>query len=310
MSTIKKRQHYVWRNYLRPWSDNESIWTYFKEQDKIERPNLMGVAQEKYFYKLVDFTEEEEIYLKDFIAQISHPSVKDFSLDFLAMFTITRKFKKIVEQNKIPLVDKTYLNEEIRKIEINLMEDAHCKMENLGEKLIKYRNIEELKTIFQDDYHFDGIMFLCFQYLRTKKMRNSVLEKFKGGKYEELMGKSWNILIFALATTLTRSIALNESLKFVFIENSTNNHFITGDQPAFNILGNKLNERGEVGELDLYYPLTPKHALNIHFRTDQVNQFESKSADNKLIDYLNKKVYENSDYYVFADTKEQLEKFY
>lgn len=308
MSTIKKRQHYVWRNYLRPWADNEQIWTYFKELNKIERPNLMGVAQEKYFYKLIDFTEDEKFFLKQFIEKISHPSVKNLNLDFLNVFTFNEKLKESLAQNKNPEIDESYFNEEIRKIEINLMEDAHCKMEDKGTKLINYRSLEELKTIFQDDYYFDGIMFLCFQYFRTRKMKNSVIEKFKGGKYEKVMNKSWNILSYALATTLTRSIALDERLKFIFIENRTNNHFITGDQPVFNILNDKLNEKGDVIELELFYPLTPKHALKIHFRTEQENQFESQLADSDMINHLNKKVLENCDYYVFADTKEQLER--
>jgi hypothetical protein len=308
MSSIKKRQHYVWRNYLRSWSENDNIWTHFKELNKTERPNLMGVAQERYFYRLIDFTVDEEVFLKLFVENISHPSVKDFNLDFFRMFTINRELKKALEQNKNPLINVAYFEEEIRKIEINLMEDAHTKMENMGEKLINYRNLEDLKTILHDDYHFDALMFLCFQYFRTRKMKNAVLKEHKGSKHEVLMEKSWNILSYAFATTLTRNIALNERLKFIFIHNNTDNHFTTGDQPVFNILGDKLDDNGNVIELELYYPLTPRHALNIHFREDQENQFEDKYADNELVNYLNRKVFENAEYYVFADTKEQLEK--
>jgi len=307
MSSIKKQQHYVWKTYLKPWADKENIWTYFKELGKIERPNLMNVAQERYFYKLIDFTEDEEVFLKLFIENISHPSVKDFNLDFFAMFTINGKLKKTLAQTINPLIDKTRFEEEIRKIEINLMEDTHCKMEEMGKKLIMYRSLEELKTILHDDYHFDGLMFVCFQYFRTRKMRNAVLKRYKDSKYEELMEKTWNILSYAFATTLTHSIALNPRLKFVFIENNTDRHFITGDQPVFNILGDKLDEKGNVMDFELYYPLTPKHALNIHFRTEQTEQFENKSADIGMVDYFNKKAFENSDYYIFADNKEQLE---
>lgn len=309
MSSIKKQQHYVWRDYLRPWADNEKIWTYFKQLDKIERPNLMGVAQERYFYKLVDFTEDEELFLKLFIENISHPSVKDFNLDFLTMFTINNKLKKSLAETKNPFVDRTYIEEEIRKIEINIMEDAHCKMEEMGAKLIKYRSFEELKTILNENYYHEGLMFLCFQYFRTQKMRKAVLLQYKGTKHEDLMEKSWNILSYAFATTVTSSIVLDTRLKFVFIENKTDVHFITGDQPVFNILGDKLNEKGNVIDLELYYPLTPKQALSIHFRTDTTEQFECKSADIAMIDYLNKKVFENSDYYIFANTKEQLEQW-
>jgi hypothetical protein len=308
MSNLKKRQHYVWRNYLRPWSQNENIWTYFKELKKIERPSLMGVAQEKYFYKLIDLTEDEETFLRLFIESLSSPLVKDFNLDFLAMFTSASKLKKSLEQIKDPTVERAFLEEQIRKIEINLMEDSHCKFEELGMKLISYRSLEDLKTIVQDNYHHDGLMFLCFQYFRTRKMKNSVVDKFKGTKYENLMEKSWNILAHTFALNVTNSMVLNERIKYVFIKNDTDEKFLTGDQPVFNLLSDQMDEKGNVLNLELYYPLTPKHALNIHFRADQVEQFEVKYADKELINYLNKKVIEQADFYIFSDTKEQLEK--
>lgn len=308
MSTIKKQQHYVWKNYLKPWSNDGKIWTFFKKLDKIEQPNLMGVAQEKYFYKLIDFSEDEEVFLKLFIEEISHPSVKDLNLDFLAMFTISNKLKKSLAQNSYTQPNIAYFEEEIRKIEINSMEDTHCKMEELGTKLINYRSIQDLETILQDDYHHDAIIFLCIQYMRTKKIKSSISLRFKGGKHEELMEKSWNILSYAFATSLAAKISLNENLKFVFIENESENNFITGDQPVFNILNGKVNEKGEVLDFELYYPLTPKYALNIHFRIDQTSQFEVKLADNKMIDYLNKRVFESSEFYIFSDTEKQLER--
>jgi len=173
--SIVKRQHYVWRHYLRPWAKNENIWTFFKELNKTEKTSLMGVAQERYFYKLVDFTDNEETFLKNYIDKFSPKLVKSLNLDFLKLFTSTSKLKKQLEKTINPAIDKDKYAEEIRKLEINLMEHGHGKMEALGHKLISYRTLEDLKTIEQDDYLFDAIMFMCFQYFRTKNMRKSVL---------------------------------------------------------------------------------------------------------------------------------------
>lgn len=307
MSDIKKRQHYVWRYYLGPWADNENIWTYFKELNKIERPGLMGVAQEKYFYKLIDFTDAEEEFLKKFIDR-SPEVVKALNFDFLRLFTAPSKLKKQLETNNNPKVDRVFIADEIRKMEINLMEDAHCKMEGLGFSLLKCRNLIDLKSLDKDDELFDSIMFLCFQYFRTKGMKKSALNSFKGDRFEAFAEKSWNIISYVMATTIARSISLDKNLKFIFIENNTDTHFLTGDQPVFNILNDQLNENGEVTQLELYYPLTPKHALSIHFRPDQTEKFVHNIANEELINYFNQKVVENSDFYVFADSKEQLEK--
>lgn len=306
--SVVKRQHYVWRHYLRPWAEKESIWTYFIEQDTIRRTGLMGVAQEKYFYKLLDLSNEEEKFLKNFIDKTSPHVVKSLNFDFLNLFTSTSKLKKQLGRTINPVIDKDKYAEEIRKLEINLMEIAHGKMENLGHKLIACRSLDDLKTIEKDDYIFDAIMFLCFQYFRTKGMKKSALKSFEGDKFEELAKKTWNIISYTMATTLARSISLDKNLKFIFIENNTDNYFITGDQPVFNILNDKLNENGEVIDLELYYPLTPQHALTIHFRTNQAVKFVSEIANNDRIEYLNKRVLENSNFFVFANSKEQLER--
>lgn len=306
--SIVKRQHYVWRYYLRTWAYKESIWTYLKETDEIIKSDLMGVAQEKYFYKLVDFSDAEEAFLVKYIEYSSPKLVKELNFEFLRLFTSTSKLKKHLDATTNPSVDKEKYAEEIRKLEINLMEIGHGKMEALGHKLLSYRSLDDLKTIEQEDYLFDAIMFLCFQYFRTKSMRKFAIQPFIGGPYEELANKSWNILSYVTATTLAKNISLDPTIKFVLIENNTDNHFITSDQPVFNILNDQTNDKGEVTHLEFYYPISPYYALSIHFRNDQADKYVSKVADDTLIDYLNKKVFDNADYFVFADSKEQLEK--
>jgi hypothetical protein len=306
--SVVKRQHYVWRAYLRPWANHENIWTNFTQLNKIERPGLMGVAQERYFYKLVDFTAAEEAFFKKYINQCSPAVLKPLNLDFLELFTSTGKLKKQLEQTINPAVDKEKHAEEIRKLEINLMEIAHGKMENLGQKFIAYRTLAELKTIEENDYLFEAMMFLCVQYYRTRSMRNAVLQSFIGTPYEELSNKSWNILCYVTATTLARSISLDPGLKFIFHENNTTEHFITCDQPVFNILNDKVDENGEVTDLELYYPISPQHALTIHFRNDQAEKYVSNNADKDQIYFFNQKVIESADFYVFADSKELLER--
>jgi len=264
--SIVKRQHYVWRHYLRPWADNESIWAYLKEPNKIIKSDLMGVAQERYFYKLVDFTDAEENFLEKYIEHSSPQLVKDLNFDFLRLFTSTSKLKKALDATTNPAVDKEKYIEEIRKLEINLMEVGHGKMEALGQKLLTYRSLNDLKTIEQDDYLFDAIMFLCFQYFRTKSMRKSALKSFVGGKYEELANKSWNILSYVTATTLAKNVSLDPKIKFI----------------------------------------SPNHALAIHFRDDQMEKYVNKVADDALVNYLNEKVFDNADYFVFADNEEIL----
>lgn len=62
----KKKHHYVWKIYLKPWTDNEQVPALFKNSKKIINTNPEGIEQQRYFYALKVFTEEEEIMLKEF----------------------------------------------------------------------------------------------------------------------------------------------------------------------------------------------------------------------------------------------------
>lgn len=56
MSTIKKRQHYVWRNYLRGWADKKDhIWALKKDENKILHPELTRVAQENISIEFMNY---------------------------------------------------------------------------------------------------------------------------------------------------------------------------------------------------------------------------------------------------------------
>lgn len=307
MSDIKKRQHYVWRAYLRNWSDQENIWTFFKELNKIERTTLMNVAQEKYFYKLIDFTDEEEKFLKNFLEKTTPDDLKGLVFDFFTAFTSVGKLKKRVEKSK-ELKNDIKLFEKIKKLEINIMEDTNTIIESKGAKLINCKNLSDLKSLDDDEYGlFEAMMFLSFQYFRTKQKKVAVLKSFDGdGKFEVIAKKCWNIISYQMSTKLAKSICLDKNLKFIFLQNHTEFPFITGDQPVFNILNDKLDDEGNITDLELYYPLSPKSAINIHFRVNQIEKFIENHADNDLVNFLNKKVVENSFFFVFANNTETL----
>jgi hypothetical protein len=87
MST-KRKHHYVWREYLRSWSCEEKIYSYIKSENKIAKPNLMGVAQQRFFYSLEEFSLEEEIILKELVKQYSNCNASlKINLELLNIYT-------------------------------------------------------------------------------------------------------------------------------------------------------------------------------------------------------------------------------
>lgn len=306
MSTIKKRQHYVWRQYLRSWTDSESIWTCFKQFNKVEKTSLMGIAQEKYFYKLIDLNDDEEEFLRKYLDHTCHPSVKGLCMDFLNGFTSHTKLKKHLEETNTSETNKEFLKSEIRKLEINLMEDVHGRFESNGSEFIAVRNIDDLKALRGSDAFYNSMIFLCVQYFRTNSMKQSVKLSFqREGKFEEMAGKFWNIVSFSMALNVARNISLDPKTSFTIYENISDQKFLTCDQPVFNLKNEELDEEGNVKDLEFYYPLTPTHAILIHFQESETKYFHEKLTEERVT-FLNKKVVQNSHLFVFGNDEQQM----
>ncbi len=79
---VKKKHHYVWKEYLKAWSENNQVPALIKKSGKIIKANPEGLAQQRYFYALEEFTQEEEIILKKLVNQWSKESTIKININF------------------------------------------------------------------------------------------------------------------------------------------------------------------------------------------------------------------------------------
>ena len=308
MSDLIKKQHFVWRAYLRAWADKEMIWAYLKTENKVIKSNLMGVGQQRYFYELENFTVNEETFLRKFIERNSHSSLNGLNSDFLFLFTAHYRLRELLISSRLSTDEKLVIEKQINGIEKNQMELAHGKIENLGILLIESVKSADFSFLDDDDNFLGMMMFLCFQYFRTKKMKASILnsaDKFRGMDVRKL----WNVISFTMSTGLARNLSLDPSLRMTFYKNNTETDFLTCDQPIFNIVGNEIDEEGYSKSLELYYPLSPKISLLIHFRTEQIQKYTVVEIGLPLVKHFNDKVVEVAENMVFSDKKENLDCF-
>lgn len=304
MTTKKKKQHYVWRKYLRAWSEKDKIWTFHKKKDKVFQSGLMGVGVQNYFYRLIDFNQIEEQFLKEFIIHSSNPSVKDLNIDFLNLFTSHSKLKKSLFESNLKEEDEKDFNSRIELLEINLMEDVHTKFEHLGSKILDVENENYPYFLNNQDDYFETILFLCIQYFRTKKMKENVENSFIEEKRFDFL-KFWNIISFSMATNVARNISLDPKSTFLFYENKTGIDFITSDQPIFNIADDNLDENGNVTDLEFYYPISSKLALLIHFR-NKTEKIEFAQINRELVKFFNSEVAKNANEFIFSNDSKPL----
>jgi len=303
MTQIKKKQHYVWKKYLMSWSNKNQIFASFKSSRKIIKTNIEGIAQERFFYALEDFTEEEEIILKEIITLGSNDIVRPLVMEFYHMITSYSKISRAMKNNDLSTINSAELDENLASLKANTMEDMHTSFEKFGEKLIEVRKIEDLEFLDDERELLTAMIYVSFQYLRTKNMREIIKPIIT--KYPYLSNKFLNFFPFIYAPGIADSLTYGKKTKLIFFDNKTEIDFITTDQPIINAKKHIVSDTGIVSQLDYYYPITPKIAIIIHYQ-EQEEKRKYVLIEKQQVNYYNDLMISNAKEFVFSSTEEQL----
>lgn len=297
---LVKRQHYVWREYLRAWSEKDMIYTFNKHKGKIQRSNLMNVAQKRFFNKFHKVTGIEKQFLEYSCKDIKGP-IKDILEDILLMTEIFSSTKEISEKIESD-------NKDFDTFEKNGYEVLHTKFENYGKNFIKCRNFNDIKFFDDDLSKFEALGFLCFQYFRTKKQRDSQIKTFANEKLD--IDKIFSPLAIITALKVTQTISFDSKIRYIFleVEKNSNDSLITTDQPVINLAADSRNKDGEVQDLIFYYPISPKHAIKITF-DNLGDKYQHKILSSTEIIELNQKMKSEFNEFVFSDSEISLKSY-
>ena len=297
---ITKRQHYVWRNYLRAWSENDKIFAFLKKTNDIKRTDLMNVAQQRYFNRFYSFAELEKKFLIH-MCDVKGP-IKPLLDDLVRDINLFNEIKH--SQKEIPPTSPKPLDE----FEKNGLEKFHGIIEEYGHKIIACRKIEDLQFFNDSISKFETLMYLCFQYFRTKKQRDSQIENFRDEPLN--IENIYSILVIIISARLAQNIYFDPKIRYSLLEisNVKEIRFITGDQPVLNLLADKLDEQGYAKDLIFYYPISPKHAIKIDF-TNIGELYQHHYLTDEEVDELNRKIISEYHEFLFSDSHEQLKSY-
>lgn len=301
MSTdITKKQHYVWRRYLRAWKvnpDDKDIWTGFLQTGEVKKVALMGVAQSSYFYKFEVLNNEEIDFLQQYMKKIS-PNVKSIAEIILNGYIMFGHLKSQLS------TANTGAEHEIKKIEAGSFEAIQTQIEGFGDDLLNCKSIGEIENLVLKDAN-EILFFLMVQYLRTKTMKDRLVNSLSERKMLQSVGhKCWPFFNFVSALSIVEIMIKRNDYRFALVNNKSTIPFITGDQPVFNALEDITDENGDVVGLELYYPMSPQTALKVAF--DSGKKFEELDVDEAFVKSRNQLIKKQSQIHIFANNADTL----
>lgn len=270
--------------------------------NKVFKSNLMGIAQEKYFYKLNDLTDREKEIIQKLAIDNSPKHLKKLHNNFVNGFTSIYNLKKLFNMelendNEIAKLFEIY--------ESNMNEDYHSEIESSNIKYIEKLLDKNINFFTSEEDRISFSYYIATQFFRTRKMKNNVINAVGNNKLVDIE-KIWPILAHIFSTNLGHSIFMDKNIKLVLLINKTNIEFITGDQPIINTYAVNKPIDEEIKELEFYYPLSPQIALLVtedkKYEEQIINIF-----DNTIIDSYNRSIIKESNIQIYASKKEILE---
>jgi hypothetical protein len=293
----KHRQHHVWQRYLKSWANKNILFCL--RDGNIFRANTINIAQDRDFYKLPNLTKEEIALARFLVGAKAHPSAKALHDQFLAKITAPIT---IFERLRMLLTTTAAVDAELDHYKTNALEEFHAGIESSFTPLLDRICAGDISFYDNDNDCITFVHFICVQYMRTKAIRERTLKLNKEAKLQDLT-PIWNLLTYMFAVNIGCSLYLERKRRrLVLVRNDTSVAFITGDQPATNLLAD-----GQVGpeKLSIYYPISPTLAL-ILSEEDKEPLYSMETLTAEHVTKLNARIMQVSHSQVFGHSEASL----
>lgn len=265
----------------------------------------MNIGQEKDFYKLKKLSKENVEFIKALAIDPSPEHLQKLNQGWIDMFNLVFKIRDFTDERGIkdPTLDKM-LDEYIH----NLEEDLHTSIENSSIKFLNAILNENLDFYKNDDDCIEFMHFICVQYMRTNNIKQSVIAATEQSKLVDIED-IWNVLTHILATNMGWSLYSDrKNLKLVLLSNSSDVSFITGDQPIINTYSTGKGNIEPPTKLELYYPVSPVHAIMLTEKDCYVSGEKIVLSINEVEEY-NKHIVKQSHNQIYSNSKLDLERY-
>lgn len=282
----KKKHHYVWKHYLKPWSENGQIWC--NRKGNIFITSLENIGQKRFFFKTEKLTDFEEKIINEIIYH-RYQSTHDIAIKTFQMYQISANGDEFLQKNGI--------------------EEFHTMVESTAIDILNQLYSCNLNFQKHDQQKLFFSSFIGFQYMRTNRTHIKVAEGLvaAANAFPEFKGQFEAIKISKVLSLILADAVGNwiySEGRFHLLENHTKEDFITGDQPVFNLCMKHSDGVSLPTIFELYYTLTPKLALLITKNDKEETKLNANDVA-KYNDFINKSSLEQ----IYSSTQENIEKY-
>ena len=318
MKQVTKKQHYIWRNYLAPWTSNNTNEGRIVclRNNKIFTTSLMNVAHENYFYGVKELSPlEKELISKMFIEnqqgvqrQINERWLKLYcsSFDTINEITFLRYFV-LGGLNR----DDIENNEVFKDWNVEIIEKLHEQIESSAIQFLSLLQENSLDFWKEELYRGEFSFYIANQYFRTKKIRERLISVFKIGKrnieaFNEIHPENmWIPITLMLATSVGMHIF--QGFSAILLQAPADCCFIVGDQPVVNTyMTYDILKAPE--DVEFYYPISPHSALLLTKKQKEMNGQILSITPDEVYNYNNMEQ-KASNEFLFANDPSHLQKY-
>lgn len=220
----------------------------------------MNIAQEKYFYKLIELSNADKLYITNNTLTPSSPEIRIQELrELFQMFDSVKNLKALLMKG---YVEKSISTRMINEVACNTEENLHSMIEKDSAKYLQLLKNNDTSFYTNNNDRFDFLYFISVQYLRTNNVKQNMISTLHVPKAVNIEA-CWNVMKLFYATNMALELSCNITYKMILLTNNTPISFITSDQPVINTFSIDSLEMTAPSDIELYYPISPDKAVLI-----------------------------------------------
>jgi Protein of unknown function (DUF4238) len=293
-------QHYVARFYLKSWAQDGMLYCLNLKKRKVLHRGLRGIANEKFFYKLLGLTAQERQLIEKVAVEPFALPMQQVQKTFIELCCFPLELHRLTETTNLNPQFKAALEDVIA----NSAENYHARIENSMKQFVSRMMAGDADFYSDPQEAAEFLYAICVQFTRTKRAREAALSQI-GAAYKGCdIDRVWSVLNHLVAASVAYNLYANRNnFRLLLVENTTDTPFVTSDQPIINL--HATLTRKPPDKLEFFYPLSPGKAMLLADASPAQNHRGALSS--VAVNGYNLRMVKNAYEQVFSDSRDYLD---